>query len=165
MKSRLVFSTTDVTSATQAVAIARKQGIAEGDLSLIARSDIQLERIPEQRTEARTDFMPAALRGAGYGGAAGLLAGLAATVIAPLGLTLAGVAATTLAGTLVGGWASSLMGAALPDPVRRKFEAEIEAGRVLVVIDGEDETLERARQALVAAGAVQLDYDAPSALS
>lgn len=165
MKSRLVFSTPNVATATRAVAVARKQGIADDCLSLVARSDIELERIPEHRKEAHTDFIPAAVRGAGYGAATGLVAGLVATVISPLGIALAGVAATTVAGSLVGGWASALMGSALPDPVRRKFEQEIEAGRVLVVIDGEGDTLDRARQALLAAGAEQLEYDAPSALS
>ena len=67
------------------------------DILLIARSDIELESIPNERKEADTDLMPAALRGAGYGGAAGLLAGLAAVVITPIGLTLAGAAAAAAA--------------------------------------------------------------------
>ena len=49
--------------------------------------------------------------------------------------------------------------------IRRRTPEEIEAGRILIVIDGEGEALERAEAALSAAGALHLPYDEPSALS
>lgn len=165
MKVRRVYSTPSLAAAQTAIRDIRDAGIEDDDISLIARSDIELERVPEHQKEAPTDFKHAALRGAGIGGATGLLAGLAAVAFPPLGLTIAGVALTTLGGAAVGTWASSLVGASLPDPIRRRFESEIEAGRILVVIDGEGEALERAETALTAAGAVHLPYDDPSALS
>lgn len=68
-----------------------------------------------------------------------------------------------LAGALVGTWSSALVGATVPDPVRRQFEDEIEAGRVLVVIDAEEQELHNAESALVSAGATPLPYEAASA--
>ncbi len=165
MKVRRVYSTSSLPAAQTAIRDVRDAGIDDDDISLIARSDIELERVPEHQKEASTDFKHAALRGAGLGGATGLLAGLAAVAFPPLGLTIAGVALTTLGGAAVGTWASSLVGASLPDPIRRRFESEIEAGRILVVIDGEGDALERAEAALAAAGAVHLPYEEPSALS
>ena len=165
MKVRRVYSTSSLPAAQTAIRDIRDAGIEDDDISLIARSDIELERVPEHQKEASTDFKHAALRGAGLGGATGLLAGLAAVAFPPLGLTIAGVALTTLGGAAVGTWASALVGASLPDPIRRRFEEEIEAGRILIVIDGEGEALERAEAALSAAGAVHLPYDEPSALS
>ncbi len=165
MKVRRVYSTSSLPAAQTAVRDIRDAGIEDDDISLIARSDIELERVPEHQKEAPTDFKHAALRGAGVGGATGLLAGLVAVAVPPLGLTLAGVALTTMAGAAVGTWASSMVGASLPDPVRRKFEGEIEAGRILLVIDGEGDALARAEAALQAAGAIHLPYDDPSALS
>ena len=165
MKVRRVYSTSSLSAAQTAIRDIRDAGIEDDDISLIARSDIELERVPEHQKEAPTDFKHAALRGAGLGGATGLLAGLAAVAFPPLGLTIAGVALTTLGGAAVGTWASALVGASLPDPIRRRFEEEIEAGRILIVIDGEGEALERAEAALSAAGAVHLPYDEPSALS
>ncbi len=165
MKVRRVYSTSSLPAAQTAIRDIRDAGIEDDDISLIARSDIELERVPEHQKEAPTDFKHAALRGAGLGGATGLLAGLAAVVFPPLGLTIAGVALTTLGGAAVGTWASALVGASLPDPIRRRFEEEIEAGRILIVIDGEGEALERAEAALSAAGALHLPYDEPSALS
>jgi len=62
--------------------------------------------------------------------------------IPPLGIAVGGPALIGFfaGGALVGTWASALVGSAIPDEVRRKFEAEIEAGHVLLVIDAKPET-------------------------
>lgn len=167
MKTRHVFSTPDLATAQATMDAARQAGVDDNDILLIARSDIELESIPNERKEADTDLMPAALRGAGYGGAAGLLAGLVAVVVTPIGLTIAGAAAAAAAGAMVGCWASALMGSALPDPIRRKFEEQIRQGRILVVIDGDRELLTQAEASVLArtTGAELLPFDAPKALA
>ena len=164
MKTRHVFSTPDITTAQAAMQAARESGVDDEDILLVARADIELDSIPNDRQEADSDFIPAALRGAGYGGAAGLLAGLVAVVVAPIGLTLAGAGAFALAGALVGSWASALMGSSLPDPVRRRFEDEIHAGNILMVIDATKEMLASAEPSIVAAGATPLPFEATTAL-
>jgi hypothetical protein len=68
-----------------------------------------------------------------------------------------------IAGALVGSWSSALVGATVPDPVRRNFEEEIEAGRVLVVIEGEAPQLDAADAALRSAGATALPYESAAA--
>ncbi|SEI40233.1 hypothetical protein [Frateuria terrea] len=165
MKNRHVFSTPNVESAKTVMQAARAAGIPEDDISLIARADIELEATPEQHKEAGSDFYPAALRGVVGGGAIGLLAGLVAVAIPPIGITVAGVAGLTIAGALTGGWSGALTGASVPDPVRRKFEDEIEAGRILVVLDGDNEVLARAEPALTRAGGTMLPFDRPTALT
>lgn len=165
MKIRHVFSTPDLQVAQAVMDAARNAGVNDDDILLVARSDIELEEIPNERKEADTDLMPAALRGAGYGGAAGLLAGLAAIVITPIGLTLAGAAAAAVAGALVGSWASALVGSSLPDPIRRKFDAEIQAGRILVVLDGDKPFLDSIEPQLAAAGATALPFEATKAMA
>jgi hypothetical protein len=165
MKIRHVFSTPDLATADAAMAAARGAGVEDADLLLVARSDIELEAIPDERREADTDMLPAAVRGAGYGGAAGLLAGLVAVVVPAVGLTLAGAAAVGLAGALIGTWSSALMGASLPDPIRVKFEDEIRAGRILLLVDGAEDLLLRSEPAIVAAGATILPYESLKAMS
>lgn len=165
MKTRHVYSTTGMDMVKEGMKIARQSGIAHGDISLIARDDIELETIPEERKVVTNDFYPAAARGAAIGGASGLLAGLVAVAIAPIGLTLAGAGAMALIGASMGAWASALAGSAVPDPVRRKFEGEIKEGRILLVLDGEDEALARAAPALERIGAKHLPFETPSALS
>jgi hypothetical protein len=164
MKTRHVFSTPDIETAQAAMTAARTAGIPDEDILLVARADIELDTIPNERQEADSDFIPAALRGAGYGGAAGLLAGLVAIVVAPVGLTIAGAGAIGLAGALVGSWASALMGSSLSDPVRRKFEDEIHAGNILMVVDATRERLASAEASIVAAGGRPLPFDATTAL-
>lgn len=165
MKLRHVFSTPDLDAAQAAVDAAREAGIHDDDILLVARSDIELESIPNERKEADTDLMPAALRGAGYGGAAGLLAGLAAIVVTPIGLTLAGAAAMTIAGAVVGCWASALMGSSLPDPIRRKFHDEIAAGRILLIVDGSKELLAATEPQILSTGAMRLPFEASKTMS
>ncbi|HEY4294762.1 hypothetical protein [Luteibacter sp.] len=165
MKTRRVYSTPDIAQARRTLAAAREAGVADSDLSLIARHDIELDAIPEDRKDEHSDFMPAAVRGLAQGGATGLLAGLVAVMIPPLGVTLAGALGVAAAAAVVGGWTGALTGSAAPDPVRQKFEAEIEAGRILVVVDGEGEAGQRADTAVIASGATPLPFEQPTALS
>ncbi|WP_127166329.1 hypothetical protein [Xanthomonas euvesicatoria] len=163
MKLRHVYGTADLDSAQRVLQAARSTGIDNDALSLIARSDIELQEVPDERKDVKTDFLPAAARGAATGGAAGLVAGLVAIAVPPIGLTLAGAGVMAMAGALVGSWSSALIGATVPDPVRRQFEDQIQAGRVLVIIDAEQPALQDAEAAMVAAGATPLPYEAASA--
>jgi hypothetical protein len=165
VKVRHVYSTPHLEAAQVAIRAARSAGIPDSDLSLVARSDVELEKIPEERKDEHTDFAPAAVRGLAEGGATGLLAGLVAMAIPPLGVTLAGAAAVGAVSALVGAWASALMGASTPDPVRKAFEGEIEAGRILVVVDGEGPAIDKADSAIVATGATPLPFEKATALS
>lgn len=165
MKTRHVFSTRDTVQAAAAVAALRAHGLGDEAISLVARSDIELDEIPDRLKDASTDFIPAAVRGMGIGGATGLLAGLAAVVFAPVGITLAGAAGIGAMGALVGGWSSALMGAALPDPVRQQFDDEISAGRILVLVDADEDTQSSLAVDMAKIGATRLQYEAPTALS
>ena len=139
MKHRHVFRTRDMAHARAGIALARESGVEDSDIALVARPDIEIERVPNRRKEADTDFMPAALKGAIYGGLAGVALGLVSMAIKPLHFGVVAVAVMAVCGVLVGAWASSLMGSALPDPVRREFKDEIEAGHVLLLIDADED--------------------------
>jgi hypothetical protein len=165
MQTRHVFSVPDLAAAQEALRVARRAGLTNDNLSLIARADIELDSIQDQHKDAATDFMPAALRGAATGGTVGLVAGLVAAAFPPLGVTLAGAALLTVGGAAVGTWVSALVGSTVEDPVRRKFEQEIEAGRILVVLDAEDPQLSVAEAALLEIGAARLPYEGTTALT
>ena len=166
MKHRHVYSTPNLAAAQAALAAARESGIDPDDLALVARSDIEMDAVPDAvRDGGRTDTLPAALRGAAGGGAVGLVAGLVAVAVPAVGITLAGAGLITAVGALMGSWSSALFGAGVPDPVRRRFEDTIESGRILLVVDAEEAQARRAEAAVVRAGATPLPYDAPSAVS
>ncbi len=164
MKTRHVFLTDSVPEATTAIAAARRAGVGENDISLIADSSIEMQEIPDDLRNAESDVVPAAARGALAGGSAGLIGGLIGVAVPPIGLTIAGVAATTLVGAAVGTWVSALVGSMVPDEVHRRFESEIRAGRVLIVVDETPEAMAEVEAALRGAGARQLPYEATTAL-
>ena len=165
MNLRHVFSTRDPAHARDIVRMLHDHGMGTDAISLVARDDIELDEVPSRLKEADTDLMPAAARGMAVGGATGVLAGLVAMVVPPLGITLAGAAALGAACALVGGWSAALMGSAIPDPVRLRFENEIAQGRVLVLVDADEATQARLEPVLVAAGAERLPYQTHSALA
>lgn len=162
MKQHHVFSTRDMRHANEVVALTRESGVPDRDISLVARADIELGEVPNERKEADTDFMPAAVRGAGYGALAGVVIGLIGLMIVPLGGL--GIVLMAAVGAVVGAWASALMGSALPDPIRRKFHDQIEAGRVLVVVDADEDTQKMLEQRLGERGAVHLDHHSAAAM-
>lgn len=165
MKLRHVFSARDAAHARHVVALLQRQGIGSAAISLVARPDIELGSIPNRFKEADTDLVPAALRGMAIGGATGLLIGLVAMAFDASGVSLGGAFAIGAIGVLVGGLSAALMGAALPDPIRQRFDHELAAGRVLVLVDADEQTHARLEQALADAGAVRLTYEAHTALS
>lgn len=162
MKIRHVYSTRDLDMARAAMQAARGAGVTEDGLTLVARSDIELDAIPNDYKQADSDSTHAALKGVAAGGATGLLLGLAAVVLTPVGLTLAGAGIAALAGAGIGGMASTIVGSALPDPVRQKFDEEIQAGRILLVIDADEATHAAVDAALQGTGAERLPFDAPT---
>jgi hypothetical protein len=144
---------------------ARMAGVEDEGISLIARSDIEMEDIPSDRLDASNDMVPAALRGACMGGAMGLVGGIVAMAIPPVGITLAGVGIMTVLGAAVSSWSAALMGTTVENPVRRAFEDEIKAGRILVVIDDIATRADFVRDAVRHAGAMPLPFQQASALS
>ncbi len=162
MKTRHVFSTPDLRCAHHVIAAARAGGVSNHDISLIARSDIEMEKIPDGRLDASTDVVPAAMRGMGVGGAVGLLAGIAAVAIPAIGITIAGAGLVTLLGAAMGGWSSALAGSAFPNEVRQRFESEIEDGNILVVVDMGHALAASVDEACKRAGAIRLPFERPS---
>ena len=165
MKIRHVFSTASPAAAVEAIAAARSAGVDEEAITLVARSDIEMDQVPGERIDVGTDLVPAAWRGAATGGALGLVGGLVAIAVPAIGIPLAGVGLLALTGAAVGAWSSALMGSEVPSEVRREFEAEIEAGRVLVVIDAPRDDGAVISAALHQVGATELQFRQLAALS
>ncbi len=165
MKIRHVFSTSTVSAAQDAIAAARATGVDDDAISSIARADIEMESIPEDRLDASADTVPAAVRGAATGGAMGLLGGLIAIAVPAIGITVAGAGLCALVGAAVGAWSSALFGSEVPNPVRRRFEAEIAAGRILIVVDDQRDHAAAVSAAIERVGATALPFERLTVLS
>ena len=145
---RRVYSLPSAYSARAAVAALRSAGFTEEHISLAARSDIELERLPETYVEDSHDFNGGLKRGLVVGSGTGLLAGLVAASIPSFGITLAGAAALAVAGAAVGGWSSALVGTTVPGDLHRDFEQEIAKGRVVLAVKTAPGDEHKARHAL-----------------
>ena len=138
---RRIFAFDSVDSARNAVTRLRSDGVSDKYISLIARADIELEQVPNELLDVSSDVVPALGRGAAMGGATGLFAGIVAMVIPPLGIAIGGpvLLGFLTGGAVLGAWSSALVGASVPNDIRRTFDDEIEAGRILLVVDSERE--------------------------
>ncbi|AOJ09945.1 hypothetical protein WS62_31935 [Burkholderia sp. ABCPW 14] len=106
-------------------------------IHVIANEKVPLEDLPEATLAQRSDLLPALARGTATGCVTGMLAGLVALAFPPSGLTIAGgaVVAITLAGAGFGAWTATMIGVDVPNTRLRRFEAAIEQGELLMMID------------------------------
>lgn len=138
MSERLFFILPGAPAAEAAVqALKSKHDLTDENIALLASPDTDLADLPEASPDEASDFLPALARGTAVGGTAGLLAGLTAVSIPAAGLTLGGsaVLAITGLGAVFGGWASALVGASVPAAAVEEFQAAIESGKVLLMVD------------------------------
>jgi hypothetical protein len=93
--------------------------------------------LPEAGLLQESDFVPAVERGLAIGGATGILAGIAAVAIPGVGLVLGGgaILGIGLAGAGLGAWVSSMIGISAPSSRLKEFEAAIEKGELLMMVD------------------------------
>jgi hypothetical protein len=133
---RLCFLSPDVEHTRQVVQDLRARGISERNIYVIARHGTELEDLPEPGPE-RDDFLPAYERGLAIGGAGGLIAGLIAMAFAPAGIVVGGGAVLLIAayGAGMGGILTAIAGAAFPSSRLSEWEAAIEAGKILVMVE------------------------------
>lgn len=110
--------------------------IEERHIHILAKRGTPLEQLPEASFLQKTDFIPALEQGVAIGGASGMLAGLAALTL-PTGLVLGGGAllALPLLGAGLGAWFSSMIGVGMGNRRIKDYEAAIEHGNILVMVD------------------------------
>ena len=132
---RLCFLVPDVDSAHGVVSDLRAAGIVDANILVVAREGTPLGDLPEAGTIAESDFYPQLERGLAMGGAIGVIGGLIALRV--LGAALGGGAVLLfgLVGAGFSGLLAAIAGAAFPNSRLAEFEAAIEAGRLLIMVD------------------------------
>jgi hypothetical protein len=111
--------------------------IEERHIHVLAREGTPLGDLPEATIDQRSDFVHAMELGLLTGSLTGLIAGLYAFLFPPDGLQIgvSGVALLFLLGAIFGVWTSGLIGTDVPNTRLRRFEREIEGGKVLMIVD------------------------------
>lgn len=140
---RLCFLSPDVAHTRRVVDTFRDNGIADKHIYVVAKEGANVEDLPDSGPD-NNDFLPAYERGLAIGGVGGLLAGLFALVFPASGLVIGGgtVLLFGLYGAGLGGLLTGLAGAAFPSSRLRKFEAAIDEGKLLVMVDVPAERVE-----------------------
>lgn len=134
---RLFFLLPDQSTARNVVAGLTAFGVPVRHLHVVASIEQRLEGLPEATVWQKTELAHGIEIGVSLGGTAGLLGGLLAVAFPPAGLVLGGGAllAMSLAGAGFGGLVTALMSSHDHSHDLAQFEAEIENGRILMLVD------------------------------
>lgn len=131
---RLCFLLPNIDCAHELVSELKLSGVAEDSIHLLANENTPLEELPDAGYD-RTDFYPALERGLAAGAAIGLVAGLIAMRLAGGILGGGAVLLIMMESSLISGWLAAIGGSAFPSSRLKKYEAAIEEGEVLMMID------------------------------
>lgn len=136
-KRRIYFLVPNVDSATAIVDELLLARIEERHIHIVANENTPLGELPEAGIAQSTDLIPALEKGVLAGGVTGLLAGVLAVTFPPAGLVLGGGALLGLTALSAGfgAWMAGMVGIGLPSSQLEKFETEISAGQLLMMID------------------------------
>jgi hypothetical protein len=106
-------------------------------MRFLAKRGTDLEPLHEAGYLDKTDAVHGAAIGLALGGIIGALAGALVVAYPPEGTSpkLVAVLIGMLLGAPLGAWMASMAGAAVPNSRLKQFHAEIEAGRVLMMVD------------------------------
>ncbi|CAM3924537.1 MULTISPECIES: general stress protein [Paenibacillus] len=131
--------------AAQAIERLQRNGIPSDAISIITKDQRDADQLAEQTgTMAPEGVAAGAATGGILGGTAGLLAGLGALAIPGIGPILAaGPIAAVLTGAAVGagtgGLVGGFIGLGIPEEEAREYESYVEEGRILVLVDADQE--------------------------
>ncbi|MFD1705731.1 general stress protein [Siminovitchia sediminis] len=127
--------------AVTAIEQLKREGYNEEDISVISKNRQEVDDITEETdTKAPEGAATGAATGGVLGGLGGVLAGLGTLAIPGIGPVIAAgpiVAGLTgaAAGAGVGGLAGALIGMGIPEDEARRYDDEVNQGKILVLVD------------------------------
>jgi hypothetical protein len=137
MRRRLYFLLPDVDSARRTADDLLLARVDDRRMRFLARRGTALEPLHEAGYLDKTDMVHGAAVGGALGGIIGTLVGALVVAYPPEGTSPNFVALLIgmLLGAPLGAWIASMVAAAVPNSRLRQFHADIEAGRVLMMVD------------------------------
>lgn len=137
MRRRLYFVLPDVDSARRAADDLLLARVEDRHMRFLARRGTALDPLHEASYFDKTDMVHGAAVGLALGAIIGGLVGVMVVAYPPQGTSpqLVAVLIGMLLGAPLGAWMASMAGAAVPNSRLRQFQADIEAGRVLMMVD------------------------------
>jgi hypothetical protein len=138
MHRRIYWLLPDLTSAKRTMDDMLLARIHEQNMHFVAREGADMTGLHAANILQTSDVVRAAQLGLVIGGAVGALLGVAAAVFFPIVGTEPqwGIAAVlAVVGGAFGAWSSSMIGVSTPSSRLKRFEAAIEQGQILLMLD------------------------------
>ena len=137
MRRRLYFILPDVESARRTADDLLLARVEDRHMRFLARRGIELDPLHEAGYLDKTDMVHGAAVGLTLGAIIGALVGVMVVAYPPDGTSpqLVSVLIGMLIGAPLGAWMASMAGAAVPNSRLKQFQADIDAGRVLMMVD------------------------------
>lgn len=137
MRIRLYFLLPDINSANRIADDLLLARVEDRYMHFLAREGVDLGPLHEASVLQKTDVRHGAAVGMMGGGALGVALGLLVIFFPPTGtpMQLATVLVTSILGALFGAWVSSMVATAIPNSHLKQFQADVEKGRVLLMVD------------------------------
>jgi hypothetical protein len=137
MRRRLYFVLPDVESARGMFNEMLLARLEQRHVHFLARRGALPPDLPEANVLQKTDVVHGAETGLVIGGGTGVIAGILLVLFPPHGgtLQLVTILITALLGALFGAWMASLAGTMVPNSMLKRFHADIERGKVLMMVD------------------------------
>jgi hypothetical protein len=137
MKRRLYVVLPDIASAIQTANDLLLARIEDRHMHFLGKRGMSLGSLHEASVLQKSDVRHALFLGAGLGALGGMLLGVYLK-LNPIGDITFGAGTfllTALGGTAFGAWTSTLIGLSTPNATLKRFEADIEAGKILLMVD------------------------------
>ena len=137
MRRRLYFVLPDVESAKRTADDLLLARVEDRHMRFLARRGTALDPLHEAGYLDKTDIVHGAAVGLALGGVIGALTGALVVAYPPEGTNpqLVAVLIGMLIGAPLGGWMASMAGASVPNSRLKQFQADMETGRVLMMVD------------------------------
>jgi hypothetical protein len=137
MRRRLYFLLPDLASAIQTANDLLLARVEDRYMHFLARRGMSLGLLHEAGYLQKGDAVHGAQLGFAIGGVGGFLVGVYMVLTPPDGmnLQLVTVLLSTVIGAVFGAWAASLVAMSVPNTRLKAFRAEIEAGKILLMVD------------------------------
>jgi drug/metabolite transporter (DMT)-like permease len=138
MKRRLYVVLPDLASAIQTANDLLLARVEDRHMHFLGRRGMSLGDLHEASYLQKSDVRHALFLGVGLGVIGGMLLGVYLRLSSPIGDFTADVGTfilCVLGGGLFGAWTSTLIGLSTPSMKLKQFEKEIEAGKILLMVD------------------------------
>jgi hypothetical protein len=150
MRRRILYLLPDLGSARKMMDDLLLARVEERHIHFLAKRGTPMDGLHEASMLQKSDLVHGAqmglMLGAGLGCALGAL--LAFTLFTSEGVRIVTVLGCAIAGALFGTWVSSMVGASVPNSRLKQFEATIEQGRILLMVDVPEQRVDEIRERL-----------------